>query len=114
MTRDIEVDGEGTVEVVSVTEPTGWAIFTGCDGEDPTFHAFFADLDDAERYVSMCADPDSDSYMCDPDIAPAIVNNRTILVGNHFDRAVGAEAVIKASGLTDFDVVGLRAEARRR
>lgn len=114
------VGGDGdSVGIERVDQATGWAVYSGCDGEDPTFVAFFARRDMAELYIKACqADSDADWYMTDPDLAPAVLDDREILVANHFDNAKGAEAVILVNrsrhepGLSDFDVERFREEAR--
>ncbi len=106
---DDRIVSVGDVLIETVDARPGWAVFTGCDGEEPHFHAFFATRADAEQYLKFCdADPDSDAYLCDPDIAPAVAD---IIAANHFDYAEGAAAVVEAAHLTVHEAEDFRAEA---
>jgi hypothetical protein len=53
---------------------TGWAVFTGTEGEDPQLVAIFADKEDAEAW-SERPDPEDPKcrLLCDPGIEPACV-----------------------------------------
>ncbi|HWA29057.1 MAG TPA: hypothetical protein VG734_25630 [Lacunisphaera sp.] len=61
----------------------GWAIFTGCEGEDPTFQAFFVDEDTA-RKCSVMVDPDlpEDALFFDPCVVVAIATEHGIIAAN--------------------------------
>lgn len=87
----------------------GWAIFTGAEGEDPSFHAFFTDLSVAENYLlsteirsSVETDAeqgafqrgDADDGLCDPVIVPACVMRLRVGVD---DMASAARAVVEAT-----------------
>jgi hypothetical protein len=70
----------------------GWAVFTGCEGDDPHFHAFFPARVTAERYLATCRSlgPDHDAWLCDADIAPASIVDGRIVTANSFDWVEGS------------------------
>lgn len=52
----------------------GYAVFTGCEGDDPQFLGFFFDEAEAERLLKMKDPDDSEvSFYCDPYVVPAIL-----------------------------------------
>lgn len=88
----------------------GWAIFTGAEGDDPSFHAFFTDLSVAGNYllsteVARLAALERASAihfhggpglgLCDPVIVPACVMRIRVGVD---DMASAARAVLEATG----------------
>lgn len=50
----------------------GWAVFTGCEGEDPRFAAFFMGVETAEAAIAM-VDGDGCKRFSDAQIVPAVV-----------------------------------------
>jgi hypothetical protein len=102
----------GEVTIEEVQQRTGWALFTGCDGEVAHFHAFFACKADAERYIEHCQkDTEGDEYMCDPGLAPAAVIDGHIVAANHYDDELGAGVMVRASGVYGEDAERLCKEA---
>jgi len=102
----------GDVLIEHIDQPTGWAVFTGCEGEDPSFHAYFATLEGAELFLKACRNPDSDTYLCDPTIVPAALVDGEIVIANHCIDVEGAEAVVKAAGLGELEGQVLVDEAK--
>lgn len=71
------------VEVVSGTQLKGWAIFSGCGGEDPTFVAFVSDISYAEA-ILKARDPDDPSteLVFDATMVPALASEMGIVCAN--------------------------------
>ena len=67
----------------------GWAIFTGAEGDDPGFHAFFTDMAEADGYLA------TGPSLCDPVIVPACVMRVRFGVD---DVVSGAHEVLAATG----------------
>jgi hypothetical protein len=75
------IDG---VLIETEDEPVGWAVYSGIDGEVPTFVAYFADEKRAEEYIAaVTADSDADWWMCDPGMVPAAIEGGRIFAANH-------------------------------
>jgi hypothetical protein len=92
--------GSDRVDVEKVDQKTGWALFTGCEGEDAHFVAFFADRERAERYMAFChKDSDSDDFMHEGDacVVPALVHGGHLCAANRYNAELG----IRAIGLLD-------------
>lgn len=108
------VNGVGIEEVQG---RTGWAVFTGCDGEDAFFRAFFGTRDEARGYVDLCLklDADHDMHLSDGDVCvvPAAIVDGQIIAAKHFDDREGAEAVIAAAGLDGVEAAFMRHELAR-
>ena len=102
------------VDLEEVTERTGWAVFTGCEGETAHFHAFFASREDAYAYITSreCTDHDSDRYLCDPGVAPAVLADGSIIAANHYDDVKGARACAQAIDLRSDLAADFVAEAQ--
>jgi hypothetical protein len=107
-----ENDRVDDVNIETQDDRTGWALFTGSEGEDPTFVAFFQHRSMAESYIEACSkDSDAPWYLFEPCIAPAVVTADGILVANHYDLLLGAKALAKKAGLSDYHSKRLRQEA---
>ena len=62
------VDGARVI-LETIPWTSGWALFTGCEGDSPEASAFFLYREDGEAYIRSRSDPDADNYLCDPDRA---------------------------------------------
>lgn len=64
----------------------GWAVFTGIEGEDPTFRAFFVDEDTA-RKCAVLRDPDlsEEELFFEPCVSVAVVTERGIVASNDYE-----------------------------
>lgn len=73
------------VEVVLVGL-RGWAIFTGSEGDDPSFCGFFADRDDAEAAIALL-DPDDAACprFCDPVVVEAVLTEHGLVCSNDYE-----------------------------
>lgn len=110
--KSISVDLPEDVKVERYDQRTGWAVFTGCEGDDPTIVAFFFARKMADGYLTATQrDPESDEFLCDPAIAPAaITNDGVIVVANDYRDELCVEAVLQAAEINDFDATQLRKE----
>ena len=116
-----EKDGEGRHGVVIETElqHTGWAVFTGCEGDEVRFVAYFADYDRAQAYIDMCEklDSESDYKMMDGDasVVPAIIDpeDGAIMWANTGALEQGAEALCARHHIAPYDASLFAKEARR-
>jgi hypothetical protein len=96
------------VNIESVGEAHGWAVYTRCEGDDPQFVAFFSVRQMAELYVRACQqDSDADWWLgCEGDvqIVPAILDAEgpRILAANHYDDRVGILALARGR-LNDYE-----------
>lgn len=58
--------------IAAYDDVCGWAVLTGCEGDDPTLHALFVGKHaqaDAQRYVDTYRDEDGEPLF-DPCVAP--------------------------------------------
>lgn len=53
---------------------TGWAVFTGCEGEDPKMVAWFKHQSDAEEFLKAGSNPEKDNYLFEPHVTRAHVD----------------------------------------
>ena len=88
---------------------TGWAVFTGCEGDEVHFVAYFADYRRAEDYIESCvkADPESDFKMMDGDasVVPAIIDpeDGAIMWANTGALEQGAAALCERHNIDPYD-----------
>ena len=89
---------EPLIEGYILTE--GWAVFTGSEGEDPSFRAFFKDEDTA-RALAELRDEDGDPYFFDPYVAPAVTHKGVVYIANDYRVNTHEEliAALKEHGL---------------
>ncbi len=55
-------------KITVVGHEEGWGVFTGSDGEDPEFAAWFRNKEHAERWVRDHNDPEFELHVFDPTI----------------------------------------------
>jgi ribosomal protein L37AE/L43A len=116
-----EKDGEAPNGVAVETElqHTGWAVFTGCDGDTVHFVAYFADYRRAQAYIDMCEklDSESDWKMMDGDasVVPAIIDpeDGAIMWANTGALEQGAEALCQRHGIEPYDASVFIKEAHK-
>lgn len=75
-----EIDG---VPLVVHDDPIGWAVFTDCDGEQPTFLAFFDARSVAEGFA----------FRRRYTVVPAAIRNGVIVAADTSDADEGLRAV---------------------
>jgi hypothetical protein len=116
-----EKDGEAPNGTAIETElqHTGWAVFTGCEGDEVHFVAYFADHQRAQAYIDMCVklDSESDYKMMDGDasVVPAIIDpdDGAIMWANTGALEQGAEALCTRYSIAPYDANAFMAEARK-
>jgi len=104
----------GVVQVETVQQHVGWAVFLGADGEDMHFVAYFECYDRARDYIAKCKDSDDEFYMGDADVVAAIINpaDGSIMLANEVDYVKGAEFLCECAEIAGDDA-GLFLEAAR-
>ena len=114
--RDERPKSIGEVSLEPVSERVGWAVFTGVEGEEPHFHAFFARREDAARYAFGPASKagDEEGWLFDPGIAPAAIIDGEIFAANHYDDELSAGVLLRAAGVHGEDADRFREEATPR
>ena len=74
----------GSLEAPTVPSEA-WAIFTGCEGEDPQcVGLLLGTAEDVERRVLHHVDDDGDPLYFDPHVAPAVLVDGRWWVSNHY------------------------------
>jgi len=113
-----EKDGRGAngVEIETVCQHTGWAVFTGADGDEVHFIAYFTSYDRAIDYIAKCKGPDDEFHLMDGDasVVPAVIDpsDGTIMWANTGDLEKGAEALCIRHGIDPYDANRFMAEGR--
>jgi hypothetical protein len=72
----------------SIELNVGWAVMSGCDGEDLHFVAFFRRRDRAIAYEQSCRESTNEDLVlidCDSAVVPAIVTDGRVLLANSFE-----------------------------
>jgi hypothetical protein len=96
----LEVAETGNDEFVALGP--GWAVFSGCEGEDPDFVSFFAGADGAAKASALVAmtEDDGEHTIFDGGRAPAFASEKFgIVAANHYDEAECIAALAELFGV---------------
>lgn len=65
-------------------ELRGWALYTGCEGDSPSFYGFFSRKEDADALAVM-RDVNGDPLCFDPCVVPAVLTEHGLVAANDFE-----------------------------
>jgi hypothetical protein len=106
-----EKDGKGLndVDIETLCQHTGWAVFSGADGDQVHFIAYFDSYARAAHYIKVCEALDSESdyrlMLGDAAVVPAVIDpeDGTIMWANTGALEQGAEALCKRHSIEPYD-----------
>jgi hypothetical protein len=106
-----EKDGKGLndVDIETLCQHTGWAVFSGAEGDEVHFIAYFDSYARAAHYIKVCETLDSESdyrlMLGDAAVVPAVIDpdDGTIMWANTGALEQGAEALCKRHNIEPYD-----------